>query len=57
MINLELSQDVAADVLSLLERETEGYTSVEEHAPERIKSLRQAISTLSALLEVTDEHN
>ena len=55
MIKLELSQEVAADVCNLLTRETEGYTSVEEHLPERIKSIREAIEQLNKQLEDSND--
>ena len=55
MIKLELSQEVAADVCNLLTRETEGYTTVEEHLPERIKSIREAIEKLNQQLEETND--
>ena len=55
MINLELSPEVAQDVCNLLTRETDGYTSVEEHLPDRIKSIKDAISQISTQLENTNE--
>jgi hypothetical protein len=51
MIKLELKPEVAADVLNLLRRETDGYTSVEEHLPDRIKSIKEAITQLNTQLE------
>ena len=55
MIKLELTEEVAADVRNLLVRETEGYTTVEEHLPERIKSIREAVNQLSTQLEETND--
>jgi len=57
MIKLELTSEVAADVLSLLTRETDGYTTVEEHLPNRIKSIREAITNISTQLENTNEQS
>jgi hypothetical protein len=55
MIKLELSHEVAADVCNLLTRETEGYSSIEEHLPERIKSIREAIVQLNKQLEDSND--
>ena len=50
MITLELTADVAKDVMYLLTREQENYTTVDEHCPERIKSIRQAIDQITSQL-------
>ena len=55
MIKLELTAEVAADVRNLLDRETSGYTSVEEHLPERIKSIREAVQQLATQLDETND--
>ena len=55
MIKLELSNEVAADVRDLLAREAEGYTTVEEHLPDRIKSIREAIKQLSTQLDESND--
>ena len=55
MIKLELSNEVAADVRDLLAREAEGYTTVEEHLPDRIKSIREAIEKLSTQLDESND--
>ena len=55
MIKLELSNEVAADVRDLLAREAEGYTTVEEHLPDRIKSIREAIEQLSTQLDESND--
>ena len=54
MIKLELSTEVAADVRDLLAREAEGYTTVEEHLPDRIKSIREAVDTITNQLDNND---
>jgi hypothetical protein len=54
MIKLELTKEVAADVRNLLSRETDGYTTVEEHLPERIKSIKEAVEQLSTQLDTND---
>jgi hypothetical protein len=54
MIKLELTEEVAADVASLLAREAEGYTSVEEHLPERIKSIKEAVEQITTQLDNND---
>ena len=55
MINLELTNEVAADVRDLLAREAEGYTTVEEHLPDRVKSIREAVVQLTNQLEETND--
>ena len=55
MIKLELSNEVAADVRDLLAREAEGYTTVEEHLPERIKSIKEAFEQLTT--QIPEETN
>ena len=54
MIKLELTDEVAADVANLLAREAEGYTTVEEHLPDRIKSIREAVETINTQLDNND---
>ena len=54
MVKLELTNEVAADVRNLLVRETEGYTTVEEHLPDRIKSIREAVNQLNTQLDNND---
>ncbi len=55
MIKLELTAEVASDVCNLLDRETSGYTTVEEHLPERIKSIKEAVQQLTTQLEETND--
>ena len=54
MIKLELSNEVAADVVNLCTRELSGYTTNEDHLPERIKSLREAVETITTQLDNND---
>ena len=54
MIKLELTDEVASDVANLLAREAEGYTTVEEHLPDRIKSIREAVETINTQLDNND---
>ena len=54
MIKLELTEEVAADVANLLTREAEGYTTVEEHLPDRIKSIREAVNQITTQLDNND---
>jgi len=51
MITLELENEEAVELLSILVREQKDYTTVEEHTPERVKQLRSVIVKIDSLLE------
>ena len=55
MVKLELTNEVAADVRDLLAREAEGYTTVEEHCPERVLSIRDAVTQLTTQLDESND--